>query len=79
MQGWNWSKKNIQPVVTKKYLGKGELKLNDLNFNSETIDGSRSTDTITSYVSRPLPYTHIPITDNNQNYRRLEFFYEAKK
>ncbi|PAV76065.1 hypothetical protein WR25_02868 [Diploscapter pachys] len=57
MQGWNWSKKNIQPVVTKKYLGK---------------DGSRSTDTITSYVSRPLPYTHIPITDNNQNYRSNE-------
>ncbi|VDO39472.1 unnamed protein product [Haemonchus placei] len=62
IQGWQWSKKNIQPVA-KKSMGKG----------TEHI-GSRSTDSMATYrTQRDLPYSQIPITlDNNQNYKRYE-------
>ncbi|PIO73876.1 Cyclin-dependent kinase 5 activator protein [Teladorsagia circumcincta] len=62
VQGWQWSKKNIQPVA-KKSMGKG----------TEHI-GSRSTDSMATYrTQRDLPYSQIPITlDNNQNYKRYE-------
>ncbi|CAI4229101.1 unnamed protein product [Auanema sp. JU1783] len=63
VQGWNWSRKNIQPVVSRK------PKPNDL------ISSSCSSDSITSYRSQnsDLPYSHVPVTlDNNQNYKRYE-------
>ncbi|EYC42613.1 hypothetical protein Y032_0524g2919 [Ancylostoma ceylanicum] len=62
VQGWQWSKKNIQPVA-KKTMGKGTDHI-----------GSRSTDSMTTYrAQRDLPYSQIPIAlDNNQNYKRYE-------
>uniref|UniRef100_A0A1I7WC40 RGS domain-containing protein n=1 Tax=Heterorhabditis bacteriophora TaxID=37862 RepID=A0A1I7WC40_HETBA len=58
VQGWNWSKKNIQPVG-KKQMGKGA--------------GSRSTDNMTTYrAQKDLPYSQIPVAlDSNQNYKRF--------
>ncbi|CAJ0599018.1 unnamed protein product [Cylicocyclus nassatus] len=62
VQGWQWSKKNIQPVA-KKTMGKGADHI-----------GSRSTESMTTYrMQRDLPYSQIPIAlDNNQNYKRYE-------
>ncbi|WKY00842.1 hypothetical protein Q1695_015120 [Nippostrongylus brasiliensis] len=62
VQGWQWSKKNIQPVA-KKTMGKGADHI-----------GSRSTDSMATYrTQRDLPYSQIPIAlDNNQNYKRYE-------
>ncbi|CAD6185848.1 unnamed protein product [Caenorhabditis auriculariae] len=77
MQGWNWSKKNIQPVVMKR------------TFGGKTPDqkmSSRSTDSITSFASQPpvataittasrndLPYSKLSVSvDSNQNYKKYE-------
>lgn len=60
-QGWNWGRKSIQPVA-RKHLAKA----NDLL-------SSRSSDSISTYRSRDLPYTKMPVTlDNNQNYKSFE-------
>ncbi|VDP18084.1 unnamed protein product [Heligmosomoides polygyrus] len=68
VQGWQWSKRNIQPV-TKKSMGKGA----GCATLSDHI-GSRSADSMATYrTHRDLPYSQIPITlDSNQNYKKYE-------
>ncbi|KAE9420264.1 hypothetical protein Angca_009525, partial [Angiostrongylus cantonensis] len=65
MQGWQWSKKNIQNMqpVNRRTMSKG----------ADSV-GSRSTDSMTSYrTHRELPYSQVTIAlDNNQNYKRYE-------